>query len=71
MALRIPKQHYEPIVIDVSINEWLYQVVTLSPWPGGRVSITLGIRGLTDAEAQVRALQQWELISPIILKGRT
>ncbi len=61
-----PERVYEPIAIDVTYNDWRYPVVTISPWPGARVAITLSIRGLTDAEAKVRALEQWELISALI-----
>ena len=61
-----PEHAYGPIAIDVTYNDWRYPVVTISPWPGARVTITLSIRGLTDAEAKVRALEQWELISALI-----
>ena len=61
-----PEHAYEPIAIDVTYNDWRYPVVTISPWPGARVAITLSIRGLTDAEAKVSALRQCELISALI-----
>lgn len=70
MGLHIPEHEYEPVVVDVSYNPWGYQVVTISPWPGGRVAITLTIAGLTEAEAQVTALEHWESIKDLILKGR-
>lgn len=67
--LHKPEREYEPIVTGVSTNDWLYHSVTISPWPGASVTITLGTRGLSDEEAQVRALEQWKIISALILRG--
>lgn len=66
MSVHKPEHVYEPIAIDVAYNHWRYPVVTISPWPGARVSITLSIRTLTDEEAKVSALEQWQLISSLI-----
>lgn len=65
-----PKQVYEPIATHVAYDKWGYQTVTISPWPGARMIITLSISGLSDEEAKVRALEQWAIISPLILDGR-
>lgn len=69
MTLHKPAREYQPIVVDVSYNQWGYQVVTISPWPGARISITLSISGLTREEAEVRALEQWEGLKALILEG--
>lgn len=67
----IPAHKYEPIVTDVSVNDWLYSTVTISPWPGASVAITLSTRGLTRENAEATALEQWRRISALILEGRT
>ena len=65
MSIHKPEHEYEPIATDVTYNDWRYPVVTISPWPGAHVIITLALRGLTDEEAKVRALAQWKLISTL------
>lgn len=66
-----PEHEYEPIVTGVTVNDWLYPSVTISPWPGASVTITLSTRGLSEEDAQVRALEQWKRISALILEGGT
>lgn len=67
--LHRPKQNFDPIVTDVSLDKWGYQTVTISPWPGVRMIITLSSGALDRETAEVRALEQWDIISPLILGG--
>lgn len=64
--MKYPRQsrEYEPLVIDVSYNDWRYPVVTLSVYPGGRISVTLINRGLEPEEAADLALSMWKTINP-------
>lgn len=57
-------EKYEPLVIDVSYNDWRYPIVTLSVYPGGRVTVTLVTRGLDEKEASDQALSLWRAINP-------
>lgn len=68
--LHRPKQDFDPIVTDVSLDKWGYQTVTISPWPAVRMIITLSSGALDRETAEVRALEQWDIISPLILEGR-
>lgn len=54
---------YQPLVIDVSYNDWRYPIVTLSVYPGGRVTVTLATRGLDEKEASDQALLMWKALN--------
>lgn len=63
MARPAWQRKYKPLVIAVSYNDWRYPVVTLSVYPGGRVTVTLVTRGLDEKEASDQALSMWEAIN--------
>jgi len=54
---------YEPIVLDVYVNEWLYQVVTISVSPGRVASITLTVRAQPRDQAIRLALEHLKYIN--------
>lgn len=54
---------YEPVVLDVTVNDWLYQVVTISVSPGRVVSITLIERGQPREQAIRQALEHLAYIN--------
>lgn len=47
---------YDPIVLDVAMNRWGYQTVTISTAPGRRVAVMLCQVGITRDEAIAGAL---------------
>lgn len=54
---------YEPVVLSVEVNDWLYQVVTISVSPGRVISITLTERGQSREQAIRQALEQLPFIN--------
>lgn len=54
---------YEPVVLSVSVNEWLYQVVTVSVSPGRVASITLTVRNQPRDQAIRQALEHLPYIN--------
>lgn len=63
MSLKAHDTVYTPIVLGVSVNEWLYQVVTISVSPGQVVSITLTERGQPRDQAIRQALEHLAYIN--------
>lgn len=64
MSLKQYDTVYEPVVLGVSVNEWLYQVVTISLSPGRVISITLTERAQPRDQAISRAMEHLRYINP-------
>lgn len=64
MSLKRYDTVYEPVVLSVHLNDWLYQVVTISVSPGRVASITLTVRDQPRDQAISRALEHLRYINP-------
>lgn len=63
MSLKAHDTVYEPIVLCVSTNDYLYQVVTISVSPGRVIGITLTERGQPRDQAIRQALEHLRYIN--------
>jgi hypothetical protein len=64
VSLKAHDTVYEPVFLDITVNEWLYQVITFSVSPGRRIGITLTERAQTVDQAISKARALLAYINP-------